>query len=142
MPTQVTGHCYCGEVTFAVTIPDDDEPIFTAYCHCDSCRRAHAAPLYQVVGIEASQWALTSGAELIRSFRRPGSSIERCFCGQCGSRIYNNHSEWRPKGKTPLTFFPALVDDPGNLPPSLRPAKNANAGECMLDADRLREVLR
>jgi hypothetical protein len=44
----VTGHCYCGAIRFAVDIPEGDAPIFTAYCHCDSCRRAHAAPLYHV----------------------------------------------------------------------------------------------
>ncbi len=141
MSTHVTGHCYCGDVTFDVTIPDDDSPIFTAYCHCDSCRRAHAAPLYQVVCVDKTQFTLTSGAELVRSYRRPGASIERRFCGQCGSRVYNDHLAWKPNGKTPLTFFPALLQNPGDLPSSLRPAKNANAGECMLDAERLAEVL-
>lgn len=65
MPPQVdvTGHCYCGAIQFAVHIPAGDQPIFTAYCHCDSCRRAHAAPLYHVACVDQSHFEITAGAE-------------------------------------------------------------------------------
>jgi Paired amphipathic helix repeat len=44
----VTGHCYCGAVVFSVAVPESERDAHCCYCHCDSCRRAHSAPLYQV----------------------------------------------------------------------------------------------
>ena len=40
------GFCYCGAVTFSVRA--DATVVRAAFCHCESCRRAHAAPLYQI----------------------------------------------------------------------------------------------
>lgn len=47
-PHVVHGTCYCGGVKFAVDCTAT-APLKALYCHCESCRRAHAAPLYQVV---------------------------------------------------------------------------------------------
>lgn len=46
------GQCYCGKVKFLVR--NDAYPTKAVYCHCESCRRAHAAPLYHVVYIPPS----------------------------------------------------------------------------------------
>lgn len=139
----VTGHCYCGGVTFAVDVPEGEAPIFRTYCHCDSCRRAHAAPLYQVVCIDASCFRLTSGDDLIVPFTKPGGTITRAFCGTCGSKIYNRFGSWRPQGKEPLVFFPATLDEATqhDLPEAFQPAGNNRAGECVLQASVLRSLL-
>jgi len=139
----VSGHCYCGGVTFAVDIPAGERPIFTAYCHCDSCRRAHAAPLYQVACVDASMFRLTAGADQLVEFTRPGGTITRAFCGACGSRILNSFGDWKPGGRTPIAFFPDLLDAQtrGDLPAALRPLKNNRPDECVLDAGVLAQVL-
>jgi hypothetical protein len=138
----VTGHCYCGAVHFAVTIPAGERPIFTAYCHCDSCRRAHAAPLYQVACVDASMFAITAGAEQITDFHKPGGHITRSFCSQCGSKIRNTFGGWRPGGKVPVAFFPALLDEATQhaLPAPLRAARHNRPDECVLEVERLREL--
>ncbi|MFT5684655.1 MAG: hypothetical protein ACI8RZ_005599 [Myxococcota bacterium] len=142
MSQTLHGHCYCGGVTFTVQASDSAPPVFTAYCHCDSCRRAHAAPLYQVVGVRADQHTITAGADLIRDFQRPGKSIVRSFCTVCGSRIYNRLSHLPPE-RAMIIFFPDLLDEAQrkNLPASFLPRHNNAAGECVLEAELLREVL-
>jgi hypothetical protein len=56
------GHCYCGEITFS--IPANVEPHIATYCHCESCRRAHSSPLYQVVYIKPEEFVITAGTDM------------------------------------------------------------------------------
>jgi hypothetical protein len=140
MPS-VHGHCYCGAVEFTVDV--GGEPIFAAYCHCDSCRRSHAAPLYQVVCVDDATFQVTRGQEGIVDFQKPGSRIVRAFCGTCGTRVYNRFPGWSPGGRHPVVFFPNTLDEATthNLPESLRPRNNNAADECVLDLERLAPVL-
>jgi hypothetical protein len=139
----VSGHCYCGGITYEVSIPEGEEPIFTAYCHCDSCRRAHSAPLYHVVCVEESMLRLTAGAELLTVFHKPGASLSRAFCSSCGSKMMNRFPGWRPGGRIPVAFFPNTLEEPVQqaLPQSFRPARNNRIQECVLDVEKLRVLL-
>ena len=136
------GHCYCGSITYEVDARADEEPIFAAYCHCDSCRRAHAAPLYRVVCIDARRFEITAGAELLTEFRRPEVTITRAFCSRCGSKILNRFGAWTPGGKTPLVFFPDLLtpSSQAQMPAHYRPQKHNRPEECVLDWDKLAEL--
>jgi len=138
----VEGACYCGAITFSVDVPVGETPIFTAYCHCDSCRRAHAAPLYHVVCVSESWFTLTAGEPQLNEFQKPGGAIVRAFCSTCGSRILNRFPGWTPQGQTPLAFFPDLLraEDRVALPEMFRPQKHNQPDECVLDQERLESV--
>ncbi len=139
----VTGHCFCGGVTFTVDIPAGDRPIFTAYCHCDDCRRSHATPLYQVVCVDEGQLSITAGADLLRDFTRDGGRINRQFCGTCGTRVLNRFpSGWRPGGRTPVVFFPNLLSagTMAQLPEPLRPIRQNFGEQCVLDKESLQRL--
>lgn len=140
-PIHVTGHCYCGAIAYAVDLEADERPIFTAYCHCDSCRRAHAAPLYHVVCVDQSQFRLTKGADQLVEFAKPGK-ITRAFCGACGTRILNRFGSWKPGGRTPLAFFPNTLDEATThaLPDRFRAQKHNATDECVLDFEKLAEL--
>ena len=138
----VSGHCYCGGVTFDVDIPAGGTLLFSTFCHCDSCRRAHAAPLYQVACVDASMFRLTAGADRLVRFNK-GGHITRAFCGTCGSRILNSFGDWKPGGRTPIAFFPDLLDAGTRraLPAIFRTQKHNCPDECVLDAEALAKVL-
>ncbi len=137
------GHCYCGGVGFVVTLPAGEKPVFTAYCHCDSCRRAHAAPLYHVVAVRADAFAVTRGADLLNDFQKDGGRIVRAFCNRCGTRVLNRFSTWRPGGHEIIAWFPNLLGEGVQqpMPAILRPHNTANAGECVLDREFLARFL-
>jgi len=139
----VTGHCYCGGITYRVDIPEGPALIKSAYCHCDSCRRAHAAPLYHVAIIDAAAFQITAGDELLRPFTKPGGHVTRAFCGSCGTRILNRFERWRLQGREAVAFFPGTLDEAiqHELPARLRPRFNYYASECVLDGEALAEVL-
>ena len=138
----LTGHCYCGAVAFRVTMAADEAPIFTAYCHCDSCRRAHAAPLYNIVVVDSACFEFTKGEDMISRFHKPGASPARDFCSKCGSKVCNRFPGWNPGGKTPIGFFPDTLDEgmQATLPGKLQPVKTNRAEDCVLNWARLAEV--
>ena len=135
----VTGHCYCGGIAFAVDLPEGERPIFTAYCHCDSCRRSHAAPLYQVACVDETQFRFTRGADLLVEFAKSDKHMIRAFCGQCGTKILNRFGSWKPGGKTPLAFFPNTLDEAIThaMPDALLPKKQNQVEECVLELEML-----
>jgi len=78
---EYTGNCYCGSVTVTV----DGPPVASAYCHCHSCRKWHAAPVNAW-----SIWPLIAvriSGETIRSFTNETS--RRISCAQCGGGVAN-----------------------------------------------------
>lgn len=133
----VNGHCYCGGVTFSVSIPAGARPFKATYCHCDSCRRAHAAPLYHVVIMDAEWFTITAGEELLQEFGRGGPT--RIFCTRCGSKVMNTFGGWKPGGRTPLAFFPNLLDEATqhDLPEPLRAKGHHQPQECVLEQAEL-----
>ncbi|MFT7626304.1 MAG: hypothetical protein ACI9WU_005499 [Myxococcota bacterium] len=135
----VQGHCYCGTIQFRIRIPEGQSPIFTAYCHCDSCRRAHAAPLYHVACLDAEWFEITAGADSLQDFIKEGSRINRAFCGRCGTRVLNRFPGWKHQGRTPLVVFPNLLDEATqrDLPELLRPRKHNCPEETVLDGPML-----
>ena len=139
---ELAGRCYCSAIVFRVRIPAGSKPIFTAYCHCDSCRRAHAAPLYHVACIEEAMFEIREGAEHLQEYRKPGGRIVRAFCRECGSKILNRFPEWSPGGRVPLAFFPDLLDQEHRrpLPEMLRPQKHNQPEECVLDQEMLEQL--
>lgn len=106
------GHCYCGAVHYVVR--RDATINRAAFCHCESCRRAHASPLYQVCYVLADGFAFTAGEAHVKA---PPHRRYRQFCGLCGSRIANV----MPDGR--VGFFPSTLDvaDQARLPPRMRP---------------------
>lgn len=84
----VTGECYCGKVKFEIKA---EKPLFAGYCHCKSCRVAHAAPMYNVAILPRSSFFITEGEDLVNHFRKdPSSIIFRNFCSNCGTRLFND----------------------------------------------------
>ena len=133
-----TGRCYCGRVRFAVDldlIAACKTEVVNAFCHCFDCRRAHAAPLYEVSYVPAACFTITDGAELVN--RNMGV---RAFCANCGSRIMNDMSarkEVPARLRNKIGFFPNLLDEEwqrelilkAGLASPLCPANNAHVGE-------------
>lgn len=100
------GHCLCGRVRFAY----EGEPLWVAHCHCESCRRATAAPFTTYVGV------LDTAARFIGDTPRayassPGAT--RRFCGTCGSQVSFESDRWPGE----VHFFAALLDDPQAVTP-------------------------
>jgi hypothetical protein len=104
------GGCLCRAVRYRVA----GTPLFSVICHCNTCRRASAAPSVAWVTFERHQVEFLAGAA--RSSRTYESSpgVARGFCGNCGSAIsYETDSSQSTIDLTTLS-----LDDPNAFPPT------------------------
>ncbi|MEA1071114.1 GFA family protein [Sphingomonas sp. LY160] len=82
-PVTLAGTCHCGAVQFRVTLP---EGLASARrCNCSYCRMRGAVAVTAML----DGFALTAGAELLRTYRFNTGVAEHHFCGECG--IYTHH---------------------------------------------------
>ena len=128
------GHCYCGAVHYSVC--KTAAPHTALYCHCESCRRAHASPLYQVVYVPQQAFKITCGEDKINAFNKPGAGVTRAFCAVCGSRMYNTlarDGDW-------WGFFPATLEEALQhaLPAQFAAQGHHLAEEAVMDTNMLR----
>ena len=132
------GHCYCGRIQF--TIDADVQPNKPVYCHCESCRRAHASPLYQVCYIPTDAFHITNGFELLKPFSKSELGVIRSFCSNCGTRVCNSLPS---KPSLGVGFFPALLEETiqHNLPEKFKPIYHYLAEESVLDMSVIHDGL-
>ena len=76
----ITGGCFCGKIRYRISA----EPIDSAICHCETCRR--------VAGAESVVWAVCAenSFEIVKgqpSILLSSKSVERLFCDACGTSL-------------------------------------------------------
>ena len=113
-----SGRCYCGKICFAVR--RDATVIRSAYCHCESCRRAHSAPLYEVCYVNPGDMAIICGSAYLKRCRMRRGGY-RDFCSECGSRIRNDLEDdlGRRIGFFPNTLQAQFLPLPARFRPTL-----------------------
>ncbi len=97
--------CMCGGIGIAVRFPSR----FCAHCHCESCRRAHAAGFVTWIGFASGQVRVERGADLLATYESsPGT--QRTFCSRCGTRMTFASTKWPGETHLPLACFDTPVD--------------------------------
>lgn len=88
------GSCLCGAVRYEAYA----EIRAVSHCYCSMCRKAHGAAFASYGAVPLAQFAITHGADQLRSYASsPG--VERRFCATCGStltwqRTSGEFSDW------------------------------------------------
>ena len=100
------GHCYCGSLRYRVR----GEAMSLAYCHCESCRRASAAPVVAWGTFAADGFEIVAGRCRIYA---SSPDVRRGFCERCGSQISYAHA----KSPETIDITLATLDDPAALAP-------------------------
>ena len=101
------GGCFCGKVRFGV----DGEPLGSAICHCESCRRASGAQSVAWLTFPFEEFLFVSGDP--REYRSsPG--VSRTFCESCGTSLTYRRDE-EPDS---IDVTTASLDQPGEFPPT------------------------
>lgn len=104
-PAQAHARCMCGHVQMVVRFPS----CFCGHCHCESCRRAHAAGFVTWIGFRSEQVSVTQGAELMQAFESSPGTL-RTFCKECGTRLTFESKKWPGETHIPLACFDTPVD--------------------------------
>lgn len=102
-----TGRCLCGNITYSLATP----PVWTALCHCDSCRRSAASPMVAWMGFHTGNVSWQGE----RSFYRSSEKALRGFCPKCGTQMSFESTAWPGE----LHLYAVSLDDPTQYEPQL-----------------------
>lgn len=108
----IQGSCLCGGVRFEVARAVGPFEL----CHCNRCRKASGSAFAAFLGVEAADYRLLAGADLIASYDAPilhaPPPYRASFCRRCGSPVPN------PEPGADWFEIPAglLEGDPGARP--------------------------
>ncbi len=115
--TPIRGHCLCGAVKLDLTPPTD----FASHCHCESCRRAHAAAFVTWTGVPDARLTIVAGEALLTRYESSPGAF-RCFCRRCGTSMLTYYSAAHAEhgGATGRAYVPVavLADPPDRQPTS------------------------
>jgi hypothetical protein len=104
---ETQGGCLCKAIRYRIT----GEPVSSVICHCETCRRASAAPSVAWVTFERHQVEFLGGSP---QMYRSSEGVVRGFCGICGSPISYEAAD-RP---THIDLTTVSLDDPSAFPPT------------------------
>lgn len=91
MGAVVHAQCFCGAVRLKAELPT----LEVAHCHCDNCRRAHAAGALTYARFAEDTFGVVVGEELLTRFETPETGTIRAFCSVCGATLFaHNTSRW------------------------------------------------
>ena len=109
----IRGSCLCGGVRFEIAKAVGPFEL----CHCNRCRKASGSAFSAFLGVEATDYRLLAGAELIASYDAPilraPPAYRSSFCRRCGSAVPNPDpgAEWFELPAGLLEDDPALRPD-------------------------------
>lgn len=81
-----TGGCLCGAITYE--FPND--PAAYGVCHCLNCQRQAGSAFSTLAPVPKAEFSMEGEPKLyVDGDTSSGNSVERHFCGNCGSPIYS-----------------------------------------------------
>jgi hypothetical protein len=95
------GGCLCGAIRFRMTA----DPLWVAYCHCESCRRHTGSVVATFAGFAESTVSFSEGTPAVFE---SSPQVWRSFCGRCGSPI--SYRSTRFPGE--VHFYIGVMDRP------------------------------
>ena len=101
------GSCLCGAVRYEVDRLDT--PI--GHCHCNTCRKAHAAAFASTARVNRDHFRIVAGGDRLTAFESSPGRFRR-FCSACGSHILAE----RPEDPHVVLRVATLDEDPGVRP--------------------------
>lgn len=102
------GRCLCGAVRYEY----EGAPRWSAYCHCESCRRTCSAPVTAFFGVGRDVFRWTGEAPAVYG-SSPG--VRRHFCARCGTPMAYD-ADWDAQA---IHLYAASLDEPGDFRPAL-----------------------
>lgn len=101
------GSCLCGELQYE--IDQLDMPI--GHCHCNTCRKAHAAAYTSTAGVNREHFRWIKGEDALASYESSPGKV-RHFCSRCGTHLVAG----RQAQKHVILRVATLDEDPGQRP--------------------------
>lgn len=112
MRLPATGGCQCGAVRYRLTAPC----VWTGYCHCRQCQRAHGAPVVLWLTVPSDGIVFDRGS---LAWHRSSPQAERGFCAACGSPLAWKAATPAEANDPGIDIAAASLDDAGDVRPEM-----------------------
>lgn len=89
--TDIKLSCACGQLTASSAVPTSSLPLHLVLCHCDTCR--HVSGLMCITEANLPKDAKPLEVEGKVQTYNTSSALTRCFCGTCGTSVYEKGGE-------------------------------------------------
>jgi len=87
--SSTTGKCLCGQITISIPKEAVNANGNTAICHCKNCCRAGGSLGSINIIVPESAVQITGQPKIYQDNNTDsGATVQRAFCGNCGSPIY------------------------------------------------------
>lgn len=83
--TKGEGGCLCGAIRYRI----EGEAAAAMVCHCTHCQKQSGSAFSTILGVPEGQVAITGEPATYRDSGESGKSVERLFCGTCGSPLFS-----------------------------------------------------
>ncbi|KAJ5740715.1 hypothetical protein N7493_000587 [Penicillium malachiteum] len=80
------GGCFCGNIRIEYT----GQPIASALCHCDGCRKITGALYSYSLVINPDDLKVTGSPKAVAKVSDAGNRLNNFFCPECGTPIYGH----------------------------------------------------
>ncbi len=109
-----TGACLCGNISYEIAGAIQ----MAGICHCKNCQRQTGSAYSTLGGVAKSDFTFKTGSTKVYkdSDTDSGGTVERHFCGDCGSPIYS----WVPAFPDNLFLKTGTLDDTATFTPQFQ----------------------
>jgi hypothetical protein len=109
MPTNHTGHCLCGNVTYDT----GSEPLWVTVCYCRFCQRATGSDRMIEPIFELDTFVLSGSDAKVFTLPSDGSGKDVIvhFCGNCGTKLALTFARWPDR----IGIYIGTLDDPMSI---------------------------
>lgn len=109
---QRQGGCLCGQVRYAIAWP----PLQVMTCQCTHCQKQSGSAISVIAMVKTDDLTVTGTLTSYTDTGDSGNTLERQFCGTCGSPLFSIIPAMAANG---LSFIKAgTLDDPSGLLPA------------------------
>jgi hypothetical protein len=110
---QREGGCLCGQVRYVVAWP----PVRVMTCQCTHCQKQSGSSISIIAMVRTADLEITGQLTSYADAGDSGNSLERRFCGTCGSPVLTAIPAMEAQG---MTFLKAgTLDDASGLSPEV-----------------------
>ena len=90
MTDKLTGSCLCGTIRYTISAPVAE----LRACHCRNCQKTSGAAGSVNAAIKSADFRLVQGKpKRYTAVADSGRTLNRYFCGDCGSPIYSQREQ-------------------------------------------------
>jgi len=105
---KISGSCMCGAIRYTVDVPITE----LRACHCTNCQKGSGTGAAENAVIPSAAFHLERGSlKHFASRADSGRTLNRYFCGDCGSPIYSQ----RENAPETVVLRVGAIDNPGDF---------------------------